>query len=286
MAYANAVVFPCATGYADKTARILPSFYPMYIMALNVTKGVPGVSVSNLTPPATGCLHDYALTTSDLKKIADADIFIANGAGMEGFLDNVIRDYPDKKIVTLSDGVSFIKEDKGVNPHVWVSVSNAIMEVKNFGAAMERLDPVHAVQYNKNMSEYVNRLEALRKKMQGALAAYKGSWIVTFHEAFPYFARDFGFRIAAVIERNPGSEPGARELAGTIDIIKKTGAKALFVEPQYSAGVAGTIAGETGAKVFTLDPAVTGPDDSDAYINIMEGNLAVLKEALQGRKGE
>lgn len=265
----------------EKTVKVLTSFYPMYILALNVAKDVPGVSVLNLTPSFTGCLHDYALTTKDMKNIADAGVFVANGAGMESFLDKVIAQYPKLKIIKLAEGVTFIKEGKEVNPHVWVSVSNAITQVKNLGKAMEIFDPFHAELYRKNTVGYVNKLEALRQKMQSELALYKGRQIITFHEAFPYFAREFGLEIAAVVERNPGSEPSAKELAETIDLIKKAGIKALFSEPQYPAQAAAVIAKETSAKVYVLDPAVTGPDDADAYIKIMEDNLKVLKEALR-----
>jgi zinc transport system substrate-binding protein len=261
-----------ALAQREKTVKVLTSFYPMYILALNVAKDVPGVSVLNLTPSFTGCLHNYALTTKDMKKIADADVFVANGAGMESFLDKVIAQYPKLKIIKLAEGVTFIKEGKEVNPHVWVSVSNAITQARNLGKAMEIFDPFHAELYRRNTAGYVNKLEALRQKMQSELAPYKGRQIITFHEAFPYFAREFGLEIAAVVERNP---------AETIDLIKKAGIKALFSEPQYLAQAAEVIAKETSAKVYVLDPAVTGPDDADAYIKIMEDNLKVLKEALR-----
>ncbi len=90
-------------------SRILASFYPMYIMAINVAKDVPGVTVANLTGPLTGCLHDYALTTNDMKKFVDANIFIANGAGMESFLDRVTAQYPHLKVFKLSEGIPLIK---------------------------------------------------------------------------------------------------------------------------------------------------------------------------------
>jgi zinc transport system substrate-binding protein len=113
------------------------------------------------------------------------------------------------------------------------------------------------------------------------LAPYRGARIITFHEAFPYFAREFGLIIAAVVEREPGSAPNARELAESIDSIKKKEVKALFSEPQYPASAADAIARETGMKIYVLDPAVTGPDDPDAYISIMEQNLKTLQEALK-----
>jgi len=262
----------------EKKIRVLTSFYPMYIMALNVTKGVPEVSVTNLTPQFTGCLHDYALTTEDMRKIANADIFVANGAGMETFLDKIIGRYPRLKVVKLATGIAFIKEGKEINPHVWVGISNAIIEVKNLGKALEELDPLHRDFYQKNVSIYVAKLEALKNKMHVELGPYKGKQIITFHEAFPYFAEEFDLKIAATVEREPGSEPNAKELAEIIDLVRKAGIKTLFSEPQYSNRAVEAIARETGAKVYKLDPAATGPDDPDAYIRIMEDNLEVLKK--------
>jgi zinc transport system substrate-binding protein len=85
----------------------------------------------------------------------------------------------------------------------------------------------------------------------------------------------------AIIEREPGSEPAAGELAKTIDVVRKSGVIALFAEPQYPAKAADVIAQETGAKVYTLDPVVTGPMEPDAYIRIMERNLEELQKALR-----
>ena len=265
-----------------KTIKIVASFYPMYIITRNIVKGIPGVTVANLTPPMTGCLHDYTVTTNDMKKLADANIFVANGAGMESFLNRIVSQYPQVKILQLADGIPLIKGkgDEGDNPHVWVSISDAITEVKNLGVDMEKVDFLHANLYHKNTEEYVGKLEALRQKMQAGLAKYKGSKIITFHEAFPYFAQEFGLDIAAVVEREPGSEPSAKELADTVDIVRKAGIKALFSEPQYPPSAAQTIAKETGATVYMLDPAVSGPDDLNAYLNIMEKNLEVLKDAF------
>ncbi len=261
---------------------VVASFYPIYIMAINVCRDVPGVTVTNLAPPMTGCLHDYCVTTNEMKALAGADLFIANGAGMESFLNKAASQYPSVKIVTLADGIPLIKGEGSQlsNPHVWVSISCAISEVKNLGKAMEAFDPAHADLYRKNTDGYSAKLEALRSRMQSGLAPFKGRKIITFHEAFPYFAREFGLEIAAVVEREPGSSPSAKELARTIDLIKKNGIKVLLSEPQYPAVAADIIAKETGLTVYLLDPAVTGPDDPDAYINIMKKNLVVLKKAL------
>ncbi|MBF0122186.1 MAG: zinc ABC transporter substrate-binding protein [Candidatus Omnitrophica bacterium] len=275
--WAFSVNYACAS---DGPVKIITSFYPVYIMAINVAKDVPGVSVTNLTPSVTGCLHDYAVTTRDMKKLADAHVFVANGAGMESFLDRIVAQYPAIKVVTLAARIPLLKGTSGDNPHVWVSVTHAITEVERLGDALAGIDPVHAPLYQKNAAEYVGKLQALREKMRAALVSYRGRDIVTFHEAFSYFAEEFGFHIAAVVEREPGSQPSARELSQTIDIIKKSRIKALFSEPQYPALAAKTIARETGIEVYILDPAVSGPDDLDAYIQIMEKNCEVLEYAF------
>jgi zinc transport system substrate-binding protein len=260
----------------EEEMKVVTSFYPMYIMAKNVARDVPGVSLQNMAPPYTGCLHDYALTTDDLRKLSEADVLVVNGAGMESFLQKAVALYPSLKVIELSEGVPLIDDD----PHVWVSITSAIKEVENLGKGLEEVDPVHKETYEKNTAEYVGKLVALREKMRMELAPYKGRPMITFHEAFSYFAKEFGLTIVAVVEREPGSESSARELAKTIDLIKKFRIASLFGQPQYPSAATQTIARETGAKVYVLDPAASGPSDEDAYIRIMEKNLDVLKKAF------
>ena len=271
-----------STAMAAKPVKIVASFYPVFIMARNVARNVPGVTVSRLTPPATGCLHDYAVTINDLKALDDADVLVANGAGMEGFLDRVISQFPSLMVVRLADGIPLIPGSgaSGGNPHVWVSVSNAIIEVRNLATFLAGVDPRNAAQYHANADGYILKLDALRRQMHTELDAFKGQKIITFHEAFPYFAREFGLVIAAVVEREPGSEPSARELAETVATIKNDRVPAIFVEPQYPSRAAAAISRETNTHVLTLDPAVNGDDNDDAYLNIMRKDLEVLKNAF------
>ena len=91
--------------------------------------------------------------------------------------------------------------------------------------------------------------------MHEALKDIKTKDIVTFHEAFPYFAHEFGLNIVSVIEREPGSEPSAGELADTIKAINDAQTKVIFAEPQYSAKAAESIAAQTGAEIYVLDPS-------------------------------
>jgi zinc transport system substrate-binding protein len=274
---------------------IVTSFYPMYIHTINITKDMSGIDVVNMTAPQEGCLHGYQLIPDDLKRLERADVFVINGAGMESFIDKVIEQMPDLKIVEASKGIELIDEQHndighqhendlghGENPHVWVSVSGAIAQVNNIASQLAEYDKKNAESYFKNAGEYVAKLESLREKMHVELEGIQNRNIVTFHEAFPYFAKEFNLNIAAVIEHESGSEPSPGELSGIISKIKELDVNALFVEPQYSSKTAYIIARETGAEVYTLDPGVTGEvgSDTEAYIKMMENNLRVLQEAL------
>ena len=264
--------------------HIVTSFYPMYIDAINITRGVDGVTVTNMTKPQTCCLHDYQLTTEDMKTLEKADAFIVNGAGMESFLDKVIKAQKGLVVIDASRGIPLLEEKGEQNPHVWLSISKDIEQVKNIAEQIKEADPAHADAYEANAAAYIEKLTALKDEMHAALDGVPHKDIVTFHEAFPYFAEEFGLHIVGVIEREPGSEPTPEELEATIDQVNQLPVKVLFTEPQYSPSAAETIARETGAKIYELDPVVTGeatPEAEDAYLAAMRKNMEVLKQALQ-----
>ncbi len=277
------LLFSFTASAENVKTRIVTSFYPIYVAVLNVAGNVQGVTVTNMTKQVSGCLHDYQLSPDDMKVLSNADIFVVNGAGMESFLEKVIKDKPNLKIVNASSGIELIKGKNEENPHVWVSISLYKKQIDNIASGLSKYDPGNAGAYRKNADAYILKLEELRTKVEKFSKTIKNRDIITFHEAFPYFAREFGLNIVTVIEREPGSDPDARELANTIDIIRKGKVRVLFAEPQYSAKSAELIARETKAKLYTLDPVVSGPLTADAYIDIMEKNLEVLEEALGGR---
>lgn len=266
---------------ADEPLRVVTSFYPVYVAMLNVSAGVPGVEVHNLTSPHIGCLHDYQLTAGDVRQLADADLLLANGAGMETFLGKVKEQSPSLRVVEVSEGIPLMDG----NPHVWVSFEGASRQVDNIAEALALAAPEKADTFRANAATYKAALAALDEKMKSSLAPYAGTPIVTFHQAFPYFARDYKLDLVGVIAREPGTEPSARELADTIGLVRERKVKVLFAEPQFPDKSAQVISRETGAKVYELDPVVTGPTEPSeargAFLRAMEKNLGVLQEALR-----
>lgn len=282
-------------GSAQETV-IVTSFYPMYVFTLNVAKEVPGVTVVNMADQSVGCLHDYQLQTRDMVALEEADALVINGGGMEQFMDKVISMRADLPVIDASAGIEMLcgeehDHDHGehahedaheeiLNAHVWLDPGLAIAQVKNIADGLAAADSANAQAYQANAAAYIEKLEALHDEIAQQLSPLAGSEIITFHEAFTYFARAYDLHVAGVISQDSGEEPSTREIAETCDLVLELGVKALFIEPQYPTKSADTIARETGAKVFTLDPVVSGNGGMDSYESIMRENARVLTEAL------
>lgn len=258
--------------------KIVTSFYPVMLLTKAVVGETGGVTIQNMTKPQTGCLHDYTLLPEDMKTLEKADVFVINGLGMESFLEKITKGLPNLKIIDLSKNIEVIEE----NPHIWLSPKNAIQMVKNLTTELRSIDKQNENKYMLNSENYIKQITILDNKTIKEVGKLKNKDIITFHEAFPYYAQAYGLNIKAVIEREPGEEPTSAQLKETIDIVKGANIKVLFAEPQYSSSAAKVIANETGAKLYLLDPVVTGENsaNADEYIKTMEKNLLTLIEAL------
>lgn len=283
----------CGAQGNGEQVNILTTFYPMYIFTLNIAEGIDGVTVQNMADQNVGCLHDYQLQTRDMVALEEADVLIINGGGMEQFMDKVIAMRGDLPVITASEGIEMLplsghahehdhenETCTEVNAHVWLDPQLAVRQIENIAEGLCAADPAHADAYRANAADYALRIAGLYQEMAAQLAPVAGARIVTFHEAFPYFANAFDIEIAGVIEHDQGEEPGTREIARTCDLVKKLGVKALFAEPQYPQKAAETIARETGAGLYRLDPVVSGDSSKESYEMIMRENARVLLEAL------
>lgn len=296
-----------------KNRQIVTSFYPVEIIVLNLVKDVPGIDVSMLTPPGTGCLHNYQLTPVDMAKIEKSDCLVINGAGMEPFLEKIIDGKHRFTLIDASSKCDLLPgeeekeevkvEDKDksesesdhaqcnhahhqvhhsdVNPHVWLSPEQYLIQIQTIANGLALWDTVHAGLYHQNMEVYSQEIKQLQSELDSLLKNLPNRDIITFHAAFSYFARDYHLNVRAVIQEEPGQEPSASELVELIDIIKKYKISSVFVEPQYQSKTADVVSHETGVYVDTLDPIVTGAFVPDAYVQAMRKNGIVLHNALQ-----
>ena len=278
----------CQKNLAKQT-RYVASCYPVYIIALNLIDGIEGTEVIHMSENHQGCLHDFQIQSEDLKNIEKSSAFIINGAGMENFLKKVTDEIPKIKIIDSSKDIKLLENnchhhhhshEHEYNPHIWMSIDNYIKQTENIAEGLIESDPGNEEKYKQNCEEYISKLKNLKNDITLKLKDVRGKSIITFHEAFPYFANEFGLNIPDVINHDPESEPSAKQISKTINIMKENNINSLFIEPQYKSTAAETISKETGAKIYTLDPAVTGENSKDAYIEIMTKNAETLKEAL------
>ena len=263
-ALATALLALLVTGCAAQTdgqTTIVTSFYPMYVLTLNVTDGVDGVTVQNMAEQNVGCLHDYQLQTRDMVALEGADALVINGGGMEQFMDKVLTLRADLPIIDASEGIDMFPSDEDhdhdahghddhdelYNAHVWLDPNRAIQQVRNIADGLAEADPDHAAAYQQNAERYIAKLTPLDEEL---------------------------------IANEPGEEPSTRDIADTCDLVTELGIKTLFVEPQYPQKAAETIARETGASIYTLDPCVSGDGTKESYETIMRENAKVLTEAL------
>lgn len=285
------IVFPCLAF----SETIVTSFYPIWIMTLNLTKGLEDhVFVRNMASPSVGCLHDYQLQTSDMKALSGADLFLVNGAGMEAFLPEITHALPNLPVVEASEGIDLLKqgdtveileseEEKEVNAHLWLDPSRAIRMAENLASGLLRLLPSDEATITANLEDFRSRLTVLDQQLHDGLKDLARRDIITFHEAFPYFAAAYDLNVVAVVNKEPGEVLTPTQLAELVREIKRLDNPPLFVEPQYTDLSAQTLSRETGSSVWSLDPIVTGPEQDvplDYYEIVMLQNMNTLIEAL------
>ena len=260
---------------------VVCSFYPLRVFAENVLKDVPDVTLETLAPAGTGCLHDFQLLPGDLRALAQAKCLIINGAGMEDqFLPLLQKEMGDLPLVDCSLGITLIEEDEGPNPHIWLNTLNAQQMVLNMGEQLAALMPEHAEQISANAAAYAGRLSALHDELAAELKDLLSRDIVTFHEAYPYFAEEFGLNVVASVCVEPDEAPSPYMIAETVEKIRNYALCPLFSEPGVASDALEVIARETKQPVYELSPITDGDGAADAYEAGMRKNVETLTEAL------
>lgn len=284
MAMVMVMVVP-AFGAGSGEFTVVASFYPVYLFTLNVVSGLDGIRAVNLTPPTTGCLHDYQLTTEDMRTLSEADALVINGAGMETWLDQIREQYEDLPVIDGSEGIALLPSvhgEDGINPHIWLDPRNAAAMSLTIGRELSALLPDRAAELQANAEAFARALRSLDEVVRTGLVALKRRDIVTFHEAFPYFAEAYGLNVIAVVAIEPDEALSPKMLSDLVERIQKAGTPPLFTEPQYSDAAVRAIVTETGAQVYELDPLVTGDGDPRGYEEGTIRNMETLLLALGG----
>ena len=264
----------------DGQYTVVTSFYPMYIAALNVVGENDHIRLENLSEPQTGCLHDYQLTPADMQLLSTADAFIINGGGIESFLGEVAEQYPDLTIINASEQVDLIED----NAHAWMNIKDYMTQVKTIEAELSAADPADAEQFSENTEAYLAKLSSLKEQADAVKPLTEGKNIVIFHEAYEYVAEEFGMQVSYVMDLDEERQVSAGEVADVVRTVTDGGVRVILAEELYGKDMGDTVESETDAKICYLDTLVRGDYDADSYLNAMQQNITLLKEAFSDEK--
>ena len=257
--------------------KIVTSFYPMYIIAENLVQGANNVELVNMADVNVGCLHDYTLTTEDMKEVEDADIFIINGLGMEKFLEKVINLNGDMYVLDSSTNIqNLIKDEDEINPHIWTSINNYILQVKNISKELQNKDAINAQVYKENEEKYVEKLENLKEEYLEELKDLEGKKAVILNESFEYMAQELKIDATTIKTDHEESTLSAETLKNVIDKMKNENISMIILDKNDNKSNAETIANETGAKIYELNSGLTGSLEKDTYIEQVKENVNCL----------
>jgi ABC-type Zn uptake system ZnuABC Zn-binding protein ZnuA len=245
------------------------------------------VAASSIIPPGVGP-EDYEPKPDDARKLSDAQLIVSNGVGLDDFLQKLLASGTGGQTpqVVLGEGIPVMTVDGEENPHFWLDPTL----VKQYylpaiAARLTELDPDGKATFDGNVAAYGAQLDALDAalKVQVETVPAANRKLVTFHDAFPYFAKHFGFELVGVILQNVGQDPSAADLAALVEKVKAAGAQAVFSEAQFSPKLSETLAQEAGVTrvVTTLYNDALGPAPADSYLGLMRWNVDQIVAALK-----
>ena len=275
---------PPASGPAGAGIKVVATTSVFADMVRNVA-GDRAV-VESIIPAGAGP-EDYEPKPDDVRKLADADLIVSNGVGLDDFLDDLIAAAGEEAVsrLVLGDGLETITVEGEGNPHFWLDPSVvADHYIPAINAALTDLDPAGADSYEASAAGYIDAVRAMDAANMARVETIQAEdrKLVTFHDAFPYFAAHYGFELVGVIVENVGQEPTASELAALVETVRGAGVKAVFSEAQFSPDLARTLADEAGVTqvVTTLYNDTVGPPPTDTYLKMMEWNVNEIVKAL------
>ncbi len=266
----------CGTQNKEKKGefKIVSSFYPVYIMLANITDGAQNVKIENMASNSTGCLHDYTLTTTDLKKLEQANVFVTSG--VENFMVNVSRTYPELLVINSTvDIPNIISDEQEINNHMWLDISNYISQVKVITEELVKCNPENKSIYEENSNTYVQELEEIRNWAKEEFKTAKKC--VSFDETLAYLKFAMNLDVKTIKTDHEQSGLSAETISDVIDYMKQNSINIIITSKDANNKNAEVIAAETGAKIYKLDTAITGQMDKDAYLAAMEYNIEQIK---------
>ena len=295
--------FLLATTTAFSNITVTTTIYPLYNIAKEV--GADKINLQNLIPFGVEA-HGFDPTPSDMTKLSKSDIFITSSNSMEPWKDKIVKSLKiEQKVFDMSEHVKLrnIQEEEheqhedekghkhkhdheheGIDPHYWVSLNNYILMTEAITKLFIEKDSANKDFYIQNSNNYLEKIKGLKEKFDSSMATCTNKKILVNHDAFGYFADDYGVKQYSISGMSPDDKPSAKQISELITLVKNEEINTVFFEEFASPKVAQTIAKATNIKIDTLRPAENISKEENkkgfGYLQIMEENLEKLKFAM------
>lgn len=269
--------------------------------------------------PAGADPHTYQPTPRDVQALQGVRLAVWNGLGLDEMAADLVAEQqlPGLRVVTLSDGVMPLMDDDdhgdehehehdhaaaghahddghageddhaghahgAGNPHLWLDPNYAVRYVQVIRDALSEADQANAAYYRANADEYIAAINAVDTWAKGEIASIPADRrkLVTFHDAFPYFAEHYGLELVGVVLKSPGREPSAQEVAALVTELKTQQIPAVFAEPQFNARILELAARDAGVQVKRLYSDAFD-DQVKSYLDLLRFNVTSVVEGLR-----
>lgn len=264
------------------------------------------VAIETIVPAGVD-VHTFEPSPADAQKLAGANLIVMNGLGLDEWALSLLEaaGKSEEDVLELAEGIDesnawvYLEGEEhdeeegeehseeegeehghgGTDPHIWLDPKGAAIYVDRIAARVAAELPERAAEIESARDAGLAEIAALDEELRVGFAAVEASArkIVTFHDAFGYFARAYEIEIVGVAVEAPGQEPSAKEIAALIDAIKAAGVTSVFSEAQFPSKVLDQVAAETGATVLeNLYSDALGDAPANSYLGAMRANASAI----------
>jgi zinc transport system substrate-binding protein len=265
----------------ERQMRIVVTIYPLQYFAQRIAGAQADVRA---LVPSGAEAHGFAPTAGDIVALAEADLVVANGLGLEPWLERALDalESPPPLVEASTSGSTRLGE---LDPHVWLDPLLAMGQAERIADALVSVDPTRSTQIEANRAALAGDLEALHASFEAALASCRLDSFVTAHGAYGYLADRYGLTQVALTGLSPEAEPSARDLASAVELMRDQGLQHVLREPVLSAGAVEAVASEVNATALDIHQigSVTASElaEHTDYFGLMRDNLRSLSTALE-----
>lgn len=228
--------------------------------------------------PAGADPHTFELTPQAVKELEDARIIFMIGHGLDDWVRAIGESLPKAKMFTVDSGIDLGKFG-AEDPHYWLSIANAKIIANNIAHALAELEPGKKDQFQSNLDRYIRQLDETDRSIRKMLSNLSARKIITFHDGWRYFARDYGLEVVGNVESSQGSEPTPKRLTHLADVVREQKIKVLFSEPAVSKMEAESLAQDLHLRLYELD-SMGGSGNRRSFLALMLANAHTIREAL------